>query len=419
MAMLFLGNTPVVQVGDSELIKQILVKDFYKFVNRTPVSNAKHPILCASVGSANGDEWRRLRSIVSPTFTSAKMKRLYPLVGQSVNALIDVMDTYAKRGNGVEVRQMYGSYIMDVIANCAYGIKINAFKDPNDPFVMNAKLVINQSFVKLFCNLLLREFVLNVLNLLSMKLLFNSSEDYNVDENDILESHHVTEGGDELAVDKNILDRNHANKKLTENEIIAQAFNFFLAGYETTRSILSFCTYKLALNPRAQHKLYEEVVSAVDSDGQIEYEVLVRLPKLDAILSETLRLYSSGTVIKRKASEEIKLGDTGITLEKGMALNITAYAMYHSDEYFPNAEAFIPERFLPENRHQILPYTYLPFGNCVSMRFALLLPKLVLAHVIRRFRFVWTSQTDVPLVLNKFIRLKSPKSMIVGIESRD
>ncbi len=91
-------------------------------------------------------------------------------------------------------------------------------------------------------------------------------------------------------------------------------------------------------------------------------------------------------------------------------------------EYFPNAYKFISERFLPENRHQIIPYTYLPFGagprNCIGMRFALTEAKLGLASIIQKYRFSRSPRTEVPLSFNNGFALLQPKDVFVRIHER-
>lgn len=60
----------------------------------------------------------------------------------------------------------------------------------------------------------------------------------------------------------------------------------------------------------------------------------------------------------------------GITLEKGDVIIIPIQGLHHDPEHFPNPEKFDPDRFSPENKHQIKPLTYLPFGsgsrNCIG-----------------------------------------------------
>ena len=147
-----------------------------------------------------------------------------------------------------------------------------------------------------------------------------------------------------------------------------------------------------------------------------------RLPFLDAVISEALRLHSPAIRVARTSSTDYKLGDTGITLEKGHLVEIPLYAIHHAEEFYPEPFKFKPDRFMPENRHLIKPYTYLPFGagprNCIGMRFALLEAKLALAHIITRYQFFRSAQTDVPLLPERSFRLNTPKRVVVGIEKR-
>ena len=104
-------------------------------------------------------------------------------------------------------------------------------------------------------------------------------------------------------------------------------------------------------------------------------------------------------------------------------MNILVYVIHHNEEYYPSPEKFKPERFLPENRDQIKPFTYLPFGsgprNCVGMRFALLETKLALVNIIKRFKFVKSSKTQIPLEFLPNRTILTPKSIIIGVERRN
>ena len=147
-----------------------------------------------------------------------------------------------------------------------------------------------------------------------------------------------------------------------------------------------------------------------------------KLKYLDAVLSETLRCYPVAARTSRECDTAYKLGDTGITLFKEQLIEIPVYAIHHTEEYYPNHEKFIPERFLPENRDQLVPYTFLPFGsgprNCIGMRFALMEAKLGLAQVVKRFKFVKSANTSVPLKYKAGFHLMQPKKVMVAIEIR-
>ncbi|UYV82549.1 hypothetical protein LAZ67_21002741 [Cordylochernes scorpioides] len=200
---------------------------------------------------------------------------------------------------------------------------------------------------------------------------------------------------------------------LSETEILANAILFFFTGYETTASTLSHCAYMLALNPECQDRLAEEVFAALDdplfkssgptrSDVQkasLDYDTVKKLPYLNAVISETLRMYSPASRTDRIAKENYVLGETGIVVPKGVLVQFPIHTIHHDAEYFPDPQRYDPERFLPENRDKILPFTYIPFGagprNCIAERFALLEMKLCLAKVIHRFRFTQVPETQV------------------------
>lgn len=107
----------------------------------------------------------------------------------------------------------------------------------------------------------------------------------------------------------------------------------------------------LSLHPKVQEKLYEEIISAQKSsrDGPLSYETVMQLPYTDAVSSETMSIYPPAVRAARRSRE------------KGTQVEDPIYAIHHDPKFFPEPEMFLPERFMPENRESIIPYTYLPF----------------------------------------------------------
>lgn len=195
-----------------------------------------------------------------------------------------------------------------------------------------------------------------------------------------------------------------------------------MAGYETTATALTYATYELALNPDLQDKLYDEVTASLNANGSIDYDVLCRLPYLDAVISETLRHHPPIAKTTRIATREYNVGSTGVTVYAGQQVDIPIYAIHHDAKYYDNPFEFDPERFMPHNRQNLVPYTYIPFGggprNCIGVRFALLETKFALAQMVRRYTFFRCSETDVPLINDPKAMLSVPKRAIVGIAMR-
>ncbi|XP_054166701.1 cytochrome P450 3A14-like [Oppia nitens] len=450
-------DKPIITIAKPELIKTILVKDFHLFVDRKR-RRVQHKILSKNLFFSTGDDWKRFRTITSPTFTSGKMRKMYPMIRECLNDYLNVLDEKAVNKSQINLKELNGNFTMDVIATCAFATKTNAHKESNNPFIVNAKNAFEFPFSRTLAMIVLPEQWLKWLGIQSAsnekgnqffvdltthvvkqrKAEPNSHEKYNdfiqllvdahnnaeqiPDENDANEAHHVNDGVEEREAERKAFSGNVVNKHLTELEIMAQGWIFFIAGYETTATTLSFCIYELAVNPKVQEKLYEEIKTAMDSNGEINYNVLTKLPFLDSVLSETLRYYPPLHRLDRRAVTDYKLGDTGIQLFAGQEVEIPVYAIHHSNEFYPNAHQFDPDRFMPENRHKIIPYTYLPFGagprNCIGMRFALMEAKLALVQIVRRFRFFRSQQTAVPIEFRTVTRMCSAKQLVVGIEKR-
>lgn len=85
---------------------------------------------------------------------------------------------------------------------------------------------------------------------------------------------------------------------------------------------------------------------------------------------ETLRKYPPLPVLHRKCTKDCTIDEVGLTVEKGERTIISTLALHYDPEYFPDPEKFDPERFSEENKSNITPFTYLPFGdgprNCIG-----------------------------------------------------
>ena len=170
--------------------------------------------------------------------------------------------------------------------------------------------------------------------------------------------------------------------------------SFFAAGFESTASSISNTIWELANNKHAQQKVQQEIdeffVKSTNLDLNEKYEQICKLQYLDAVIKEGMRKNTAVVRVERVLnSDNYKLN--GIELEKGTVVEIPVQAVQMDERFWPEPEQFRPERFLPENKDQIVPYTFLPFGdgprNCVGMRFALLEVRVALAYIIHKFSF--------------------------------
>ena len=103
---MYLGRDPIITVADPEILKHILVKDFDKFRNR-PEFIAGNPPLDKGLFGARDDSWKRIRSIVTPTFSSLKLKEIVPIIQEAVDALMEKFENFAKNGKGKMLKNFH------------------------------------------------------------------------------------------------------------------------------------------------------------------------------------------------------------------------------------------------------------------------------------------------------------------------
>jgi cytochrome P450 len=134
VAGIFEGRIPILLIRDPEIIRNIMVRDFECFVDRltTPIrpkSVNESMLLCLK-----GSEWRDVRHISTPIFTSGKMKAMSHLITDCTNQMINYLDKFYE-GKEIEMKEFFGRFTLDVIASCAFGIQCDSLANPDAEFV--------------------------------------------------------------------------------------------------------------------------------------------------------------------------------------------------------------------------------------------------------------------------------------------
>lgn len=132
-------HTPILLVWDLDLLKSILVKDFDHFVDRRTVSTKSESVLNEILSLKTGSEWKILRAIMSPTFTSGKMRGMFSLVCDKADALVSFCLADIIKNPYTDMKNNCGRYTMDTIACCAFGIECNSFVNENAEFAKRAE----------------------------------------------------------------------------------------------------------------------------------------------------------------------------------------------------------------------------------------------------------------------------------------
>lgn len=142
-----MGGRPSYQIHDPELVKAITVKDFEHFVNHGFLIDAEmDPLVSRVIFLMNDEKWREMRSILSPLFTGSKMRLMLSLLNDTIGTFISGVReevTAAGPDQGVEYNLMdvFTCSTNDAIASCAFGMKMNSFKDKNNEFYQAGKTI--------------------------------------------------------------------------------------------------------------------------------------------------------------------------------------------------------------------------------------------------------------------------------------
>jgi cytochrome P450 family 6 len=138
----YFSYRPALLVNDPKLIKDIMIKDFTSFHDRGIYVDEKNDILSGHLFSLGGQKWRDLRVKLSPTFTSGKLKGMFPVMIDCAKVLENYIEKQVKSKNYViDVRDLAARFTTNIISSVAFGIEIDCINEPNHIFrVMGRKI---------------------------------------------------------------------------------------------------------------------------------------------------------------------------------------------------------------------------------------------------------------------------------------
>ncbi|XP_031288388.2 cytochrome P450 3A29 [Camelus dromedarius] len=421
------GQQPVLAITDPDMIKTVLVKECYSvFTNRRFIG--PRGIMKNAMSVAQDEQWKRVRTLLSPTFTSGKLKEMFPIIGQYGDVLVRNMRKEAEKGNPVTMKNIFGAYSMDVITSTAFGVNIDSLNNPQDPFVENSKKLFRFDFLDPFLlTIIFFPFLTLVYEALNITLFPKSAVNFftksvkRMKENRLKDKQKHRVDFLQLMIDSQNSKETDTHKALTDLEIVAQGIIFIFAGYETTSNSLSFIMYELATHPDVQQKLQKEIDATFPNKAPPTYDGLLHMEYLDMVVNETLRIFPLPGRLERVCKKDVEIN--GVFIPKGTLVMVPVYALHKDPALWTEPEEFRPERFSKKNQDSINPYTYLPFGtgprNCIGTRFAMMSMKLALVKVLQNFSFKPCKETQIPLELGTQGILQPKKPIILKVVPRD
>uniref|UniRef100_W8BUW7 Cytochrome P450 6a9 n=1 Tax=Ceratitis capitata TaxID=7213 RepID=W8BUW7_CERCA len=416
---------PTAFILDTSLVKAILIKDFNKFTDRGFYTNPDDDPLSGHLFALDGHKWRAMRTKLSPTFTSGKMKQMFSTVTHVAAELELVFEAALQEGPTIEIRDLLARYTTDVIGSCAFGIDCNSLKNPGDPFrQMGRRVFVDQrhnllgfAFIILFPKLCRRLHIKLTPDHITEFYMRIVRENIAYRESNNIKRHDFFDMLLELKNNKKMKSEDgQALTNITVEELAAQAFVFLVAGFETSSTTMGFALYELAQRVDVQERARREICEVLARhNGEFTYECMNELIYLNQVISETLRKHTIVPMLTRECLEDYPVPDhPGYEIKKGMFVVIPAVGIHYDEDYYPNPEEFNPDNFTPEKVAARDSVEWLPFGdgprNCVGLRFGLMQMRVGLAYLLKNFKFSVSEKTQIPLKYN----MKTFLSMIDG-----
>ncbi|XP_052292248.1 cytochrome P450 CYP72A219-like isoform X3 [Citrus sinensis] len=389
-SFIWMGPRPNIHITDPKMIREIFLKHdiFQKEVS--PLVK----LLVTGMAGYAGEQWFKVRKIATPAFHHDKLKNMLPTIHKSCNDMLRKWEILVSKDESCEldVWPHIQTLTADVISRTAFG---SSFEEGRKIFAVlreQINLLIQASF---FAYIPGWRFVPNRLN---RKLKSNHNEMGELVKGIIKKREEALKVGkasnddDLLGI---LMESNHKEIQEKETgmsieEVIEECKLFYLAGQETTASLLVWTMVLLCIHPEWQERAREEVCQ-VFGNREPKFEELNQLKVVSQILYEVLRLYSPAPLLTRTNVKEIKLGE--IVIPPGVSLSLPIMLVHHDHEYWgDDAKKFNPERFSEgvskASKNQI---SFFSFGwgprICIGQNFALLESKLALAMILQKFTF--------------------------------
>ena len=393
-----------VELYDPELIKEFLNKAHMLTVKDTSVFATFSEFLLNGLVFAEGDLWKEQRKHLSKVFHFEYMSKSMGLIDESA---VEWINSVASSNTISEVNVSKGikDYTATVIWRVLFGQESSYEKQEmthlvdgvirNNATAMDQALspwnmVFGPKFFKLGLRAkdrqhnreheVLKKTFYGKLEAMKAKIIEKKANQVTSNEADgtlrnlieLLLEQAIREGG------------------LSDLEIVSQVFTFYAAGADTTGELIALTHYYLAENPGIQEKLREEILTHIGKSEAIQYEHLMKMEYLSAVIKETLRMGAPAAgLFFRKVKEDFMIKD--LKLEKGFIINVPVPCLGFNPKYFSDVNVYRPERWLEKKDvGTVDPFAYMPFSTgvrrCIGEQMALIDAKLLLCEVLRRFK---------------------------------
>ena len=376
-------------------VKRVLVSNHKNYTKGVGLDRVKI-LLGNGIMTSEGEFWRRQRYMMQPMFHRRVITEFARVIDEANDRFIARWEAQAERGESVNVTDDMSALTLDIVLRAVFGRDLDRLSQESggNPFaVVTREPARNLQFAYKFRSL-------GKLVAALMRRRASEAEEH-VDFLAMLMSARDKDTGDAMS----------------ERELIDEVMTLVVAGHETTASALNWTWYLLALHPQVESRLHAEIdaapISAAPSLARME-----ALPYTQQVVNEALRLYPPGWLLSRRALGADVLA--GFEIPAGADVLLSPYLLHRHPRFWPEPDAFKPERFASENEAARPRFAYMPFAagprHCIGETFALYEMLMHLYKVARRYRLTYLPAE--PVELEAQINLRTKKPLYMRLERR-
>jgi len=395
-AQIFMRQTFLCNSPDS--VQFALSQKNSSFERKAPqMRHALEPLLGDGLFISDGETWRKRRRVVAPIVHVSRLAKFAPIM---VEAAEEVQGRWTKsEGATVDVLVESATLTAEVICRTLFGRKLGRDYAHQivDGFSEYQRVIGSIDLISL---LGLPDWIPRWYS----RAVHKSVKSIQGVLTQVIESTRAQAGADDSSVISQLLNARdeETGEPLDPEALRNETAVLFMAGHETTANSLTWVWYLLSQVPAVEAKLHAELDSVLGGRSP----TLADVPKLvytRAIFDEALRLYPPVPILPREAVREEFYKN--VRIPKGSLIFVVPWLLHRHKKLWDKPDAFIPERFLPENSGSISKFAYIPFSIgpriCAGMSFGLTEAILCLATLAQEF----TLRLQPGYVVNPICRL--------------
>ena len=383
----------ILLINDTDLCREVLQDKQGIFPKNDLMVGALEGLVGDSLFVSSGSTWRRQRQMIDPAFSQLRINAAFKSMSQAVDDYQQHLDAMVQQQQSFSLDKAMSHLTADIICRTIFSQPLSSAiaGDVFSDFLLFERSVASVNLTQLIfgkpwakikqppevvaaCQRIRK----HIGSMLDPRLEGKAHEPHD----DIVAAVIAARDTD-------------TGKAFTRDELIDQIGVFFLAGHETTASVLTWVFFILSQQPDVAQRIADDV-QRVTGGAELEMEHLRKLGYVRNVFREALRLYPPITFLPRVALQSATIGDKRV--KRGAMIMISPWTAHRNALLWRNADCFDPDRF-DATQNSTDKGTHMSFGIgprvCIGASFATLEATLIIARLARRYQFSCNNTSQI------------------------